>query len=563
LLAPKVAWSYGEAADGFPSWYERTLLVLSNEARCDPQKALDGCTVCGEAACYEPVKPMQWNRELNLAARFHAANLSRSSCGMMHDSPCRLLSEVGSSYPDSCDGSPSCACEGGSASCSGGQRFSDRIRLFYTASGYLAENIAWLGEPASVFRAWLWENSASPECSWSMSNGHRFNILNGAYGQIGIGGDGSYTVQDFSGAALGQKLPAGTHTPESGSNILFRANYYDNAGPQKALVNVGGSCFEMSLSAGSESNGTWSYNGNVSGCTRYYFVFTDAGGNDVSFPSTGSFGINCGNDWAAERPPAGSGCFCEPDCTGRVCGDDGCGGSCGSCSGAQQLCVDGACACAHDACGSTCCAEGERCANGACCMPDCADRQCGDDGCGGSCGDCASPLACYAGACTCAPGLELCAEQCVELQTNPLHCGQCDLPCAEEEVCSAGLCAVDCGDGLLRCERACVDAANDPQNCGGCGSSCEAGALCVEGKCVQESVESSEDPERVEPSDAPDAEEDGVLEELQAPSSDEQAEVMCSCRLGRPSSAPWASFALLLFGLVAFVRARAASARQR
>ena len=33
---------------------------------------------------------------------------------------------------------------------------------------------------------------------------------------------------------------------------------------------------------------------------------------------------------------------CEPDCTGKVCGDDGCGGSCGTCSG-DKLCVNGAC----------------------------------------------------------------------------------------------------------------------------------------------------------------------------------------------------------------------------
>ena len=35
-------------------------------------------------------------------------------------------------------------------------------------------------------------------------------------------------------------------------------------------------------------------------------------------------------------------CGCVPSCTGKVCGADGCGGSCGSCSSAQT-CSSGAC----------------------------------------------------------------------------------------------------------------------------------------------------------------------------------------------------------------------------
>ena len=34
---------------------------------------------------------------------------------------------------------------------------------------------------------------------------------------------------------------------------------------------------------------------------------------------------------------------CTPDCTGRECGDDGCGGSCGTCSGAEICNVTGQC----------------------------------------------------------------------------------------------------------------------------------------------------------------------------------------------------------------------------
>jgi hypothetical protein len=56
---------------------------------------------------------------------------------------------------------------------------------------------------------------------------------------------------------------------------------------------------------------------------------------------------------------------CTPDCDGKVCGDDGCGGTC-----------------------APGCGTGETCnAQGLCdaCQPDCAGKVCGDDGCGGQC----------------------------------------------------------------------------------------------------------------------------------------------------------------------------------
>lgn len=62
---------------------------------------------------------------------------------------------------------------------------------------------------------------------------------------------------------------------------------------------------------------------------------------------------------------------CIPDCQGKQCGDDGCGGSCGSCTG-QTIC------------------QNEQCV----CQPDCEGKQCGDDGCGGSCGSCPSGQIC-------------------------------------------------------------------------------------------------------------------------------------------------------------------------
>ena len=81
-------------------------------------------------------------------------------------------------------------------------------------------------------------------------------------------------------------------------------------------------------------------------------------------------------------PPCsgGVGCACVADCQGKACGDDGCGGSCGTCA-------DG-----------TGCDASFRCV--ASCVPTCAGKACGEDGCGGSCGTCAAGATCTAqGAC--------------------------------------------------------------------------------------------------------------------------------------------------------------------
>ena len=52
-----------------------------------------------------------------------------------------------------------------------------------------------------------------------------------------------------------------------------------------------------------------------------------------------------------------------PNCDRKLCGDDGCGGSCGTCAG-NEACQAGRCVC----------------------VANCSNRVCGSDGCTGSCG---------------------------------------------------------------------------------------------------------------------------------------------------------------------------------
>ena len=85
------------------------------------------------------------------------------------------------------------------------------------------------------------------------------------------------------------------------------------------------------------------------------------------------------------------------------CGDqdsDGCGifarifNSDGSplypcdCPQDNQWCDLGDCECVGLACGDGCCAANAICVEGECCTPDCDGKDCGVDGCGGSCGEC-------------------------------------------------------------------------------------------------------------------------------------------------------------------------------
>lgn len=91
---------------------------------------------------------------------------------------------------------------------------------------------------------------------------------------------------------------------------------------------------------------------------------------------------------------------CTPNCSNKNCGPDGCGGSCGSCNSYQYCNPNGVCTCLYVDCNGVCCESEEYiCYKGVCCMPDCAGKECGPDKCGGNCGDCADPNRCINGIC--------------------------------------------------------------------------------------------------------------------------------------------------------------------
>lgn len=170
-------------------------------------------------------------------------------------------------------------------------------------------------------------------------------------------------------------------------------------------------------------------------------------GNDGCTGNCGDCGVNfkCGIDFQCHPD------VCEPDCVkmGKECGEDNCGGSCGLCGDSQVCSVGGICAAGAcfgvDKERNTCsldrkylyiCTEtgttesllkidctvktGPECGTRGCecnynvwsgtndciekppCVPDCEGKECGDDGCGGSCATCTGGWACTS-AFTCRP----------------------------------------------------------------------------------------------------------------------------------------------------------------
>ncbi len=182
---------------------------------------------------------------------------------------------------------------------------------------------------------------------------------------------------------------------------------------------------------------------------------------------------------------------CVADCTGKVCGDDGCGGNCGGCAADEQCeagqCVPGTCVpdcgdkeCGPDGCSGTCgsCAEAQICsATGQCvavCVPDCAGKACGADGCGGTCGSCPDGQFCDAGACS-----DTCTPACAGKSCGDDGCGS---TCG---TCEATLTCTDDGQCVAQCVPDCTGKVCGLDGCGGSCGACESGQECdVAGQCV-------------------------------------------------------------------------------
>jgi hypothetical protein len=232
----------------------------------------------------------------------------------------------------------------------------------------------------------------------------------------------------------------------------------------------------------------------VDGGKKYYIAVDGQTGEEGSF----TLSVTCQST-------------CEPQCDFAECGDDNCGGSCGTCPGVAPECINGLCegeceavcdaaVCGDDGCGGSCgdCDLGESCLMGTCCLPECDGLECGDDGCGGDCGPCPAGQACDQGVCA-GGGLG-----CVE--SNEPGCGGCACEacvCDLDAFCCDtswdNLCVSECTDQCGGCEpvQGCGDGvceAGEDEDCTTCPSDCACalGDVCVEGACCTQECDGKE-----------------------------------------------------------------------
>ena len=151
---------------------------------------------------------------------------------------------------------------------------------------------------------------------------------------------------------------------------------------------------------------------------------------------------------------------CVPDCKGKCCGDDGCGGTCPD-ECIHGLCCDlTSCSCVTD-CGWECsidsdCMRGKCCVAGRCVDMNCGVLECGPDPvCGFSCGTCPPGRSCEMGTCVyvgvCHIDAECLQDECcINYRCVDMNCG--NLECGPDPVCGkeCGPCPVDqrCVNGM-------------------------------------------------------------------------------------------------------------------
>lgn len=150
---------------------------------------------------------------------------------------------------------------------------------------------------------------------------------------------------------------------------------------------------------------------------------------------------------------------CTPNCVGKGCGSDGCGGNCGTCASGKY------------------CDNTFTCQDNNHCVPNCSNAECGPDGCGGLCGSvCSGYLICN--------GYGQCADppcdndkKC-DADENCATCSDCG--CASNQACDrTSLKCVDryaCGTS---CGKKICESTN---SCGASCGSCPLGTICADNK---------------------------------------------------------------------------------
>jgi hypothetical protein len=213
-------------------------------------------------------------------------------------------------------------------------------------------------------------------------------------------------------------------------------------------------------------------------------------------------------------------CVCSPNCVGKTCGPDGCGGVCGTCRPGETCTATGQCRCTANSCpsGQQCCGgrcglpNGNVCCQSSdCCSGTCFNYHCVDQvaTCAGN--DCDEPSNGCAGEICCGdPATINCGDSCCGPPATVCNaddggcssrCGSPGSPCCQNGQCCDGVCCDgvccgpqgECRNGQCVCiPKTCAELGRTcgtaPDGCGGtleCGT-CPIGATpsCKDGTCV-------------------------------------------------------------------------------
>jgi hypothetical protein len=267
----------GAPVDGFPSLFERRLLVYANAVRMAPQAYRDKYMTGFKPSpsnilrANSPVEPLYYEPLLNESARSHAVDMSQNGC-FQHDS---------------CDGT----------------LWADRIWGFYPQARMIGENIAaGYSTAKAVMDAWLCDESGG-QCAGDGTSaaGHRENIMNAGLKSAGAGYSPdeqgtwqSLWVQDLASNEVAIKPPlvAGCHDFLVTGKTTFLVNYRDPSGdaPVSVQVVIGGVAYNMSLDLGVAAAGTYRLDVAKAGtCREYYFTALTAAGESWRYPGPGVF----------------------------------------------------------------------------------------------------------------------------------------------------------------------------------------------------------------------------------------------------------------------------------
>jgi formylglycine-generating enzyme required for sulfatase activity len=165
---------------------------------------------------------------------------------------------------------------------------------------------------------------------------------------------------------------------------------------------------------------------------------------------------------------------CKPSCSGKVCGDDGCGGTCGSCNSPPANVCQSATTLRKYSGASSCSGSGQcnytftdvtcttGCANGKCqgCEPDCSGRSCGPDPvCGTSCGGCTGTDKCNAaGQCESDDGMVLVPSGAFRRGCNSVVDSECSSDESPYKTITLSAFKIDKTEVTVSAYKACVNA---------------------------------------------------------------------------------------------------------